>query len=173
MGELPPGGDRRGRLGRLFGSVMPVREMTGLDGISEGARLIGDLQGSLGQPRGGGPGLIFLERDGRIDVTATAFSFGVTPQEILLRVVRRQHETRRHFLLAAALAAACTFGFLLELVAFRWPAGVLLPTLEAGALIAAASAFGVKFAWQNWQLRTMRLGRLGEFLSTPGAFLPR
>jgi len=144
----------------------------GLAEISDGAKLIDTLFGVV---RGGPQADERMKTtvDGGIDLMATAFCFGVSPEEIDMRVrVRRRHTVR---------AAYTMFGLgCLSLI--LWVYGVLQIRMSSGRILSAIEflpfcvlffLLAFKSAWMNWQLRTLRLGSAVAYLQTTEPFLPR
>jgi hypothetical protein len=144
----------------------------GFHEISEGRRLIGGLWGQLryGVQR---DSRLRTSDDDRIDLPATAFSYGVRLETLMDRLRSRQRQTAR--------TAYGTFGlgcFSLVL----WVYGVLHLEMSAARLVSALEflpfcallfLLSFKCAWMNWQLRTRRLGSAAVYLTTTEPFLPR
>ena len=144
----------------------------GLEDISNGARLIGQLTKQVRH----GPVLddrLKADGHGGIDLRATAFSYGISVDELLERMHERRRQTAR-----SAYALFCLGGCFL--VVWLWQA-MHLP--RSAARIMSAVEFlpfcvlfllvATRSAHTNWQLRTRRLGSLGDYLRTSDPFLPR
>ncbi len=144
----------------------------GLEEISSGARLIGQLTNQVRQ----GPvpdGRLKADEHGGIDLQATAFSYGISVDELLERMRQRRRQTAR-----SAYALFCLGGCFL--LVWFWQA-MHLP--RSAARIVSAVEFlpfcvlfllvATRSAHSNWQLRTRRLGSLGDYLRTSDPFLPR
>ncbi len=144
----------------------------GLEEISSGARLIGQLTKQVQQ----GPALdgrLKVDEHGGIDLRATAFSYGISVDELLERMAQRRRQTAW-----SAHALFCLGGCFL--VVWFWQA-MHLP--RSAARIVSAVEFlpfcvlfllvATRSAHSNWQLRTRRLGSLGDYLRTSDPFLPR
>ncbi len=144
----------------------------GLEEISSGARLIGQLTNQVRQ----GPvsdGRLKADEHGGIDLQATAFSYGISVDELLERMHQRRRQTAR-----SAYALFCLGGCFL--LVWFWQA-MHLP--RSAARIVSAVEFlpfcvlfllvATRSAHSNWQLRTRRLGSLSDYLRTSDPFLPR
>ncbi len=144
----------------------------GLEEISSGGRLIGQLtkqvrQGSVSDGR------LKADEHGGIDIRATAFSYSISVDELLERMHQRRRQTAR-----TAYALFCLGGCFL--VVWLWQA-MHMP--RSGARVISAVEFlpfcvlfllvATRSAHSNWQLRTRRLGSLGDYLHTSDPFLPR
>ena len=144
----------------------------GLEEISSGGRLIGQLTKQVRQ----GPvsdGRLKADEHGAIDLRATAFSYGISVEELLQRMHQRRRQTAR-----SAYALFCLGGCLL--VVWLWQ--VMHMTRSAARIVSAVEFLpfcvlfllvATKSAHANWQLRTRRLGSLGDYLRTSDPFLPR
>ena len=144
----------------------------GLEDISSGARLIGQLSKQVRQ-RPLSDGRLKADEHGGIDLQATAFSYGISVEELLQRMHERRRQTAR-----SAYALFCLGGCFL--VVWLWQA-MHMP--RSAARIVSAVEFlpfcvlflllATRSAHTNWQLRTRRLGSLGDYLGTSDPFLPR
>ena len=144
----------------------------GLEDISSGARLIRQLtsqvrQGPVADER------LKADEHGAIDLRATAFSYGISVEELLERMHQRRRQTAR-----SAYALLCLGSCFL--VVWMWQA-MHMP--RSAARIVSAMEFlpfcvlfllvATRSAHSNWQLRTRRLGSLADYLRTSDPFLPR
>ena len=167
---------RRSMVGRIWrGTKMAARgpvEAAATAEITRGASLIGALFKLLQR----GPAQdksVQLDEHGVINVRATAYLLGITPDELEERLQQRQRQTGR-----AAYALSC-----LGALSFTcWIYGALQMTMSAARVISAVEflpfcvLFGLlafKSSWMNWQLRTRTLGSALAYLRTTDAFLPR
>lgn len=144
----------------------------GFQEISDGRRFIGGLWGVL---RRGSPAdrRLKTDEDGIIDLTATAFSYGMSVGALVERLRFRQAQTAR--------AAYAMFG-LGSVSLLLWLHGALHMRLSGSRVFAALEylpfctlffLLAFKSAWLNWQLRTRRLGSTVAFMTTKEPFLPR
>ena len=144
----------------------------GLEEISSGVRLIGQLTKQVRH----GPALdgrLKADEHGDVDLGATAFSYGISVEELLERMHQRRRQTAR-----SAYALFCLGGCFL--LVWLWQA-MHMP--RSAARIVSAVEFlpfcvlfllvATKSAHSNWQLRTRRLGSLGDYLRSSDPFLPR
>lgn len=171
--ERKPGAPRR--LGRalLAGPRWIGRhtaEAAGVEEIAKGARLIRDLAQHLrgvqsGQPPIAGP-------DGRVDARAAAFLTGVSEQKLLERWTVRRRQTARFawgcFLLGWILLAVWAW----QSLAAPRVAGRLLSGLQVLPFCGVLFVLSFRSAWQNWQLRTRRVGTAAEYLRSSETFWP-
>jgi apolipoprotein N-acyltransferase len=108
-----------------------------------------------------------------LDLSATAFLYGISVEKLTERLRQRQAQTAR--------AAYATFGFG-ALSLGLWLYGALHVALSSARIVSALELLpfctlffllAFKSAWLNWQLRTRQLGSAGDFLRTTEPFLPR
>jgi hypothetical protein len=140
--------------------------------ISKGAHLIERLFGILRNGPSADTRLKTAD-GGQIDLAATAFSYGITVDELTRRLRARQSQT--------ALAAYALFGLGVALL-LLWLYAALHMAMNRARMFAAieylpfCSIFfllAFKSAWMNWQLRMRRLGSAVAYLRTAEPFLPR
>jgi len=165
-----------GRLGRglLAGPRWLGRrtaEAAGVEEIARGAGLIRELAERLRAPQD--RDLPIAGPDGRVDARETAFLIGVTEKELLERWEARRRNTAR-------LAWACFLLGWILLAVWAWrsmaapsPLGWLLSGLQVLTFCGVLFTLAFRSAWQNWQLRTRRMGTVVEFLRSPESFWPR
>ncbi len=173
----PPGQERRGIWRRIGDHLLSgprwlgrcSAEFAGVDEIATGGGFIRELSSRLQGPAD----RVVSHPDGTIDLQATAFLMGVSEQALERRLEVRRRQTAR--LAWGAFAAA--WGFLAlwtwQMVALHWERGRLLGVVQFVPFCAVLFILAFRSAWQNWQLRTRRLGSVGEYLRTPDAFWPR
>jgi hypothetical protein len=145
-------------------------EAAGAEEITKAARLIGELAARLRAPTD--RGLPIARSDGTVDPRTTAFLLGLAEEELLERWQIRRRQT-------AWLAWGC-FGlgwvFLVvwgwQTVAAPWDAGRLLNALQILPFCGVLFLLAFRSAWQNWQLRTRRMGSVVEYLRATEAVWP-
>jgi len=150
---------------RRTGEAIGAREVRG------GARLIGELAAALRRSRPEGTGPI-TDQDGRLDVAATAFTMGISEQELQqLRAARRKQTWR---LAWGCFAAAWAFLGLWawQAMSTPWSQERVWAAVQFLPFCAAFFVLAFRSAWQNWQLRTGNLGSAGTYLRTTEPFWP-
>lgn len=167
---------RRSLLGRAFGSIGwlcsgPVH-WAGLRGISRSASFIRDLCATV---------RFDPERDGRFrtsvdacfDLTATAFSFGISVAELERRLKVRRRQTA--LIAYATFALACIFlaAWVCETLSSPWTAARIALALEFLPFCALFSLLAFYNALLNFQIRVGRAASWREFLATNEPFWPR
>lgn len=175
-GQPTPARNRRSIIRKALDGVgwlgaAPVQWM-GVQNIRRGASFIGDLSGRIRTNS---------ERDSRFktaelgvfDLQATAFSYGISVNELERRLLARRKQTA----LAAYLMGGLGLAFLLA-----WFAKVLItPTIGARLLLAfdflpLCVLFGLVGFYQallNFQVRVGRTAGWREYLTTEHGFWPR
>ena len=139
----------------------------GLEEISRGARLIGQLTNQVRQ----GPvsdGRLKADEHGGIDLRATAFSYGISVDELLERMRQRRRQTAR-----SAYALFCLGGWFWQAMHLPRSAARIVSAVEFLPFCVLFLLVATKSAHSNWQLRTRRLGSLSDYLRTSDPFLPR
>jgi len=115
----------------------------------------------------------YITEDGRIDLTATAFSLGLNDDRLERRIQARRRQAAR--LSYASFALGCLFVALW--VVRGLTSGLsgphLLGALQFTPFVAIFFLVAFKFAHINWQLRTGRPGSAADYLQSPEPFLPR
>ena len=175
-GLRPGTGEPRRRLSWLLaGPRWALRrsgEAAGVGEIRGGARLIRHLAVNL---RRGGPAAPapVADEDGRLDVAATAFVMGVPEAELRrLFAIRRRQSAR-----VAWGSFAAGWGFLglwcWQALGTPWSHERIWAAIQFLPFCAAFFVLSFRSAWQNWQLRTGRLGSAGDYLRTTEPFWPR
>ena len=167
---------RRSLLGRALGRIGwlcsgPVH-WAGLHGISRSASLIRDLSATV---RSGS------ERDGRFrtggdaffDLTATAFSYGISVPELERRLKVRRRQTA--LIAYATFALACIFltAWVCEALASPWTAARVALAFEFLPFSALFFLLGFYNALLNFQIRIGSASSWREFLATTEPFWPR
>lgn len=145
-------------------------EAAGVEEIAKGARVVRDLADRLrtSQPRN----LPIARPDGTVDLRATAFLMGLSEDEMLGRWRARRRQT-------AWLSWGCfVLGWILLLMwavqtaAAPWGPGRLLSALQILPFCGVLFLLALRSAWQNWQLRFLRIGTMGAYLRATGTFWP-
>ena len=167
---------RRSLLGRAFGSIGwlcsgPVH-WAGSLGISRSASFIRDLGAAV---RSGS------QRDGRFrtsgdacfDLTATAFSYGISVPELERRLKVRRRQTA--LIAYATFALACIFltAWVCEALSSPWTAARIALALEFLPFCALFFLLAFYNALLNFQIRIGRAASWREFLATSEPFWPR
>ena len=167
---------RRSLLGRAFRSIGwlcsgPVH-WAGLRGISRTASFIRDLCATV---RSGS------QRDGRFrtsgdacfDLTATAFSYGISVPELERRLKVRRRQTA--LIAYATFALGCIFltAWICEALVSPWTAMRVVLALEFLPFCALFLLLAFYNALLNFQIRVGRSAGWREYLSTDKSFWPR
>lgn len=150
---------------RRTGEAVGAREIRG------GARLIGDLAAALrrSRPEGAGP---IADEDGRLDVTATALTMGISEHELKqLRAARRKQTARVAW---GCFTAAWAFLGLWawQAIGTPWSQERVWAAVQFLPFCATFFVLAFRSAWQNWQLRTGNLGSAGTYIRTTEPFWP-
>ena len=140
--------------------------------IRENARLIRSLAAQLRRPPEPEP-RVFRTEDGRIDLLATSFDFGLSSHGLQVRIAARRRQTAR--LAYASFGLGCVF-----VVLWLWrglTSGLgglhIVGALQFIPFCAIFFLVAFKNAHVNWQLRTGHLGSTGDYLRSPEPFWPR
>lgn len=148
-----------------------TKEAGGLEDIRENGRMIRDLGATL--RRGpADPPRIYAADDRQLDVAATAISHGLSVASLKERVVQRRRQTSRLSYLTFAGGWSILALWLWQALSTPWSAGRMILGLEFIPFCAAFFLLAFKNAWQNWQLRTGRLGSAMDYLTTTEPFWP-
>lgn len=148
-----------------------TKEAGGLEDIRGSGRLIRDLSAALRQGPADPP-RIYGDVDQRLDVAATALSHGLSVASLKKRVVLRRRQTTRLAYLAFGGGWLIFALWLWQALSMPWSAGRVILGLEFIPFCAAFFLLAFKNAWQNWQLRTGRLGSAMDYLTTTEPFWP-
>ena len=145
-------------------------EAAGAEELVKGAGLIRELAERLRRRQErAGPIVRF---DGIVDVRATAFLMGLSEFELEERWEVRRRQTARLawgcFLLGSIFLALWVW----QTIAAPWGAGRLLGALQVVSFCGVLFLLAFRSAWQNWQLRTRRIGSIREYLRTEEGFWP-
>ena len=144
----------------------------GLEDISSGARLIGQLAKQMRQ-RPLSDGRLKADEHGGIDLRATAFSYGISVEELLERMHERRRQTARSSYALFCLGGCFLVVWLWQAMHMPRSAARIVSALEFLPFCVLFLLVATKSAHSNWQLRTRRLGSLGDYLRTSDPFLPR
>ena len=140
--------------------------------IRDNANLIRDLLHRIGRHAPPEP-RVFRTEDGRLDLAATSFMLGLSAHAMQDRIVRRRRETAR----LAYLSFAVGWVFVVLWVWRGLVSGLggvhLLGALQFIPFCAVFFLVAFKSAHANWQLRTGRLGSVGDYLRSPEPFWPK
>jgi hypothetical protein len=167
---------RRSLLRRAFGSIGglcsgPVH-WAGLRGISRSASFIRDLSATVrsGSRR---DGRFRTSEDACFDLTATAFSYGISAHELERRLKARRRQTA--LIAYATLALACLFltAWVCEALSSPWTAARIVLALEFLPFCALFLLLAFYNALLNFQIRIGRAASWREFLATSEPFWPR
>ena len=139
--------------------------------IRENARLIRALAGRL-RGRAAPEPRVFRTEDGRIDLPATSFDFGLSADALQGRIAARRRQTAR--------LAYASFGLGWVFVALWLWRGLtsglgglhIVGALQFIPFCAIFFLVAFKNAHVNWQLRTGQLGSAGDYLRSPEPFWP-
>ena len=144
----------------------------GLEDISSGARLIGQLTKQVRQ----GPasdGRLKVDEHGVIDLRATAFSYGISVEELLERMHQRRRQAARSAYALSCLGACFLVVWLWQAMHMPRSTARIVSAVEFLPFCVLFLLVATKSAHSNWQLRTRRLGSLDDYLRTSDPFLPR
>lgn len=139
-------------------------EAAGTEEIAKGARLIRALADRLRGPQD--HNLPIARPDGTVDPRATAFLMGLSEEALLerWRVRRRQTAWLSWGCFVLAWLFLIVWGW--QTLVAPWGAGRLLSALQVLPFCAALYLLALRSAWQNWQLRTRRMGTIADYLRT-------
>lgn len=157
---------------RRIGPFPSPKVAIGLDGIRDGASLIGHLIKTLRQGPRADPRLK-LGPDYRIDLINTAAAFGQSPVELQEHMMARREQTRRTAVSSFALAWVFLAMWAFETLFMRWHGSRLLAALEFLPFCGVMFLYAFRSAWLNWQFRTGCLGSAMDYLTTGEPFWPR
>ena len=167
---------RRGRFSRVvlagprwFWSR--TKEAGGLEDIRQSGRLIRNLGATLRQGPAGPP-RIYADADQHLDMAETALSHGLSVASLEERIIQRRRQTTRLAWLAFAGGWLIFAFWLWQALSMPWSAGRMILGLEFIPFCAVFFLLAFKNAWQNWQLRTGRLGSAMDYLTTTEPFWP-
>ena len=171
-----PAAIRRGRVSRVVLAGprwlwSRTKEAGGLEDIRESGRLIRDLGAALRQGPAGPPRL-HGDADQRLDIAATARSHGLSVASLEERITRRRRQTTRLAYLTFVGGWLIFAFWLWQALSTPWSAGRMILGLEFIPFCAVFFLLAFKNAWQNWQLRTGRLGSAMDYLTTTEPFWP-
>jgi hypothetical protein len=144
----------------------------GLPEISQGRNFISTLL-AVFKGRSARKGPIQMHENGRINLVTTAILLGLSEEELK----QRFHETRLSS--ARSAYALCVLGGLFFVLwiydALHMPFMMtrIVSALEFLPFCALFFILAFRFAWTNWQLRTMRLGSASAYLRTTDPFWPQ
>ena len=171
-----PAATKRGRFSRVvlagprwFWSR--AKEAGGLENIRESGKLIRDLSGVLRQGPAGPPG-IYADANQRLDIAATARSHGLSVALLEKRIIQRRQQTTCTAYLTFAGGWLMLAWWLWQALSTPWSASRMILGLEFIPFCAVFFLLAFKNAWQNWQLRTGRLGSAMDYLTTTEPFWP-
>jgi hypothetical protein len=170
-GRSKPSFFRRNWRRAKFVAGGPVANV-GFQEISEGERFIGGLWSLL---RRGPPADTRLKTDGNgsIDLSATAFSYGISVEALVERLRFRQAQTARAAYAMFGLGSVSLVLWLYGALHMRMSSARLFSALEFVPFCTLFFLLAFNSAWLNWQLRTRRLGSAVAFMTTTELFLPR
>ena len=148
-----------------------TKEAGGLEDIRESGRLIRDLGAALRQGPAGPPRL-HGDADQRLDIATTARSHGLSVASLEERITRRRCQTKRLAYLTFVGGWVIFAFWVWQALSTPWSAGRMILGLEFIPFCAVFFLLAFKNAWQNWQLRTGRLGSAMDYLTTTEPFWP-
>ena len=167
---------RTGRLSRLVLAGprwlrSRTREAGGVNEIQEGGRLIRDLATTLRRGPAASP-RIYTSAGRHLDLVSTALSHGLSVAALEERMSLRRQQTTTMAYSAFAVGLLILGIWLWRAITTPWSAGRVVLGLEFIPFCVVFVLLAFKAAWQNWQLRTRRLGSAMEYLTTTGQFWP-
>ncbi|NHN86667.1 hypothetical protein GOB93_18835 [Acetobacter musti] len=110
---------------------------------------------------------------GRIDVEATAATYGVEARAVTIFLDQRQRQTYARSVWAGALDLALIVAWIVEMSLSRWGGTQLLAALEFAPFWFFLALVAFQNAWLNWQIRERHLGSATQFLATADNLFPR
>lgn len=171
--KAPPAQKRRLRWIRAIPRYFwfRLREAIGLAEIRESGLLVSKLAASLksGKSR---PPQVFIGADRSLDLTATAWSHGVSEETLQLRILERRRQTARTAYVTFIIGWLVLGWWLVQGLMAQWTAGRLALSLEFIPFCGLFFLLALKNAWQNWQLRLGHIGSAVEYLKTDKPFWP-
>lgn len=143
-----------------------------LDQITRNGRLIGKLVSDLrSEPRLARADL--LQRDGRLDLGATALAHVLSEAELRELLLVRRRQTARLGYLAFGLGWVFVGAWLLRVLGLDWTGQRILAAAQFAPFCLIFFLIAFKQAHVNWQLRTGVLGSAGDYLRSAEPFWPR
>lgn len=139
--------------------------------IASSARLIGSLVDRL--RRGFRPDTRFRVGDDRgFDLEATAFSHGISVEQLEGWLASRRRETARMAYLSFGLGWLFFFGWVYRAATMKWTLGHMLPAVEFAPFCMVFFLMAFRSALANYQIRMQRLASAKEYLFTAESFWP-
>jgi hypothetical protein len=140
--------------------------------IGDGARLIRSLVEDIKSARAARRKIRFNE-DGTFDLVAMAFDASLPLSEIERRLDNRQIQTARNTMLYLGLGVFLLAIWVMAILLHGAIVATGINTLVFLGVILIIFVLSFTNAFNNWQVRTRRLGTLREFVHFDGSWWPR
>jgi hypothetical protein len=140
--------------------------------IGDGAHLIRTLIEDIRAGRAARRKIRFNE-DGTFDLAAMAFDAGLPVWEIERRLGNRQIQTARNTMLYLGLGVFLLTIWVMAILLHGGIVATGINTLIFLGLILIVFILSFANAFNNWQVRTRRLGTLRDFIHLEGSWWPR
>jgi hypothetical protein len=169
-------GKRRSVVGKVFRGIGwlgsgPIHWM-GVESIKRGGAFIGDLSDRLrARPRR--DPRFWTEEAGKFDLRATAFSFGISVDELERRFVARRRQTAFLAYVLSVLASLFFGAWLVKVVHTPVTAGRLMLAFDFLPLCLLFVLLAFYQALVNYQIRVGRSVSWREYVTTDSGFWPR
>ena len=111
--------------------------------------------------------------DDAIDMAATAFSYGISVEELHQRLLDRRRETARNAYVAFGLGWLSFIFLLLRMATIPWTASQIIPSLEFLPFIALFFVLAFRSALMNYRVRSRSRLSAGQYLRVEEGFWPR
>ena len=163
----------------LFGSIWRGTKSTSrtlfatfpIEQIRENARLIGDLAGLLRRHPENKP-RVFRTGDGSIDLQATSFDFGLSPEVLEVRIASRRRQTARLAYVSFVLGCVFVVLWMHRALTSRFGGPHIMGALLFVPFCAIFFLVAFRNAHVNWQLRTGHFGSASDYLRSAQRFWP-
>ena len=156
-------------LGRSFGRA---KLALGAPEIAEGAGFITHLL-RLVRSSPAGDRRLRVDGEGRVELEATAFLYGMTVEGLLREIAVRRRQTARSAYLSFGVGSIFLLLWLATALHLRMNSARLASAVEFMPFCLLFFLLAFKSAWRNWQLRTHHVGSALAYLTTSEPFLPR
>ena len=115
---------------------------------------------------------VHMQEDRSIDLTATAFAYGISIGELEARLARRRRETARAAYLSFGLGWLFFGLWVLRAATMPWTSAHVIPLFAFLPFCAIFFLLAFKSALQNFQVRTRTQATAGQYLATSEPFWP-
>jgi len=136
-----------------------------------GARLISDLASTVRAGPSSAPDLVIYP-NGVFDMGSSASALGLSEHQLRQRLDQRRRQTATVAWGAAGAAWVFLGLWVWQVLATPGSDGRVWAAFQLLPFCAAFFVLAFRNAWQNWQLRTRRVGSVSAYLRTSDPFWP-